>query len=81
MVLDSSALKPSQPLLGGSWVVIRVPLRVPLKGSKGFYKSIGFRGGSWVVTSGGISPLIRVISVVTLVITLLITTHEPPSKP
>ena len=27
-----------------------------------------------------ISPLIKVISIVTLVITLLITTHEPPSS-
>ena len=27
------------------------------------------------------SPLIWVISIVTLLITLLITTHEPPSKP
>ena len=32
-------------------------------------------GGSWVV----ISPLSRVISIVTLLITPLITTHEPPS--
>ena len=37
-------------------------------------------GGSGVVISGVISPLIRVISIVTLVITLLITTHEPPSS-
>ena len=36
-------------------------------------------GGSWVVISGVISPLIGVISVVTLLITLLATTHEPPS--
>ena len=36
-------------------------------------------GGSGVVRSGVISPLIRVISIVTLVITLLRTTHEPPS--
>ena len=33
-------------------------------------------GGSWVVISGAISPLIWVISIVTL----LITTHEPPSS-
>ena len=38
-------------------------------------------GGSWVVISGVISPLIRVISIATLVITPLITTHEPPSRP
>ena len=34
-------------------------------------------GGSWVVISGGISPL---ICTVTLLITPLITTHEPPSR-
>ena len=37
-------------------------------------------GGSWVVISGVISPLIWVISIVTLLITLLIIAHEPPSK-
>ena len=36
-------------------------------------------GGSWVVISGVISPLIGVISIVTLLITPLITTREPPS--
>ena len=36
-------------------------------------------GGSWVVISGVTSPRIWVISIVTLLITLLITTHEPPS--
>ena len=36
-------------------------------------------GGSWVVISGVISPLIWVISIVTLLITPLMTTHEPPS--
>ena len=34
-------------------------------------------GGSWVVISGVISSLIWVVSIVTLLITLLITTHEP----
>ena len=34
-------------------------------------------GGSWVVISGAISPL---ICIVTLLITPFITTHEPPSK-
>ena len=29
---------------------------------------------------GGLSPLIWVISIVTLLITLLVTTHEPPSR-
>ena len=36
-------------------------------------------GGSWVGISGVISPLIWVITIVQLLITLLITTHEPPS--
>ena len=36
-------------------------------------------GGSWVVTSRVISPLIWVIAIVTLLITPLRTTHEPPS--
>ena len=36
-------------------------------------------GGSWVVISRVISPLIWVISIVTLLLTLLITTLEPPS--
>ena len=38
-------------------------------------------GGSWEVISGAIGPLIWVISIVTLLMTLLITTHEPPSGP
>ena len=37
-------------------------------------------GGSWVVISGAISPLIWVITIVILLITSLITTHEPPSR-
>ena len=38
---------------GGSWVdIIRVPLRVPLKGSIGIF----FLGGSWVVIRGGYKP-------------------------
>ena len=36
-------------------------------------------GGSGVVISGVISPRVWVISIVTLLITLLISTHEPPS--
>ena len=39
----------------------------------------GLLGGSWVVISRVISPLIGVIIIVTLLITPLITTHEPPS--
>ena len=37
-------------------------------------------GGSWVVISGDISPLIWVMTIVTLRMTPLITTHEPPSR-
>ena len=36
-------------------------------------------GGSWVVISGVTRPMIWVISVVTLLMTPLKTTHEPPS--
>ena len=36
-------------------------------------------GGSWVVIHGLVSPQIRVIRKITLLITPLITTHEPPS--
>ena len=47
-----------------------------------FFFPVGLLGGSWVVISGVISPLRRVISIVTLLklITLVITTHEPPSR-
>ena len=31
--------------------------------------------------SGVMSPLIWVVSTITLLITLLMTTHEPPSRP
>ena len=37
-------------------------------------------GGPWVVLSGDISPLAEEITMATLLITLLITTHEPPSS-
>ena len=43
--------------------------------------SPGMLGGSWVVISGVMSPLIWVITIVTLLITPLITAHEPPSGP
>ena len=38
-------------------------------------------GGSWAVISWVISPLIWVMTLVILLITLLITTHEPPIRP
>ena len=41
---------------------------------------LGLLGGSWVVISGAISPLIWVITIDTLLIPPLITTHEPPSR-
>ena len=37
-------------------------------------------GGSWVVISGVISPLIWVITIGSLLITPLIANHEPPSS-
>ena len=37
-------------------------------------------GGSWVVISGVIRPLVWVITILTLLITPLIATHEPPSR-
>ena len=40
----------------------------------------GVLGGSWVVINGAISPLIWVRIMVTLLITPVITTHEPPSR-
>ena len=42
--------------------------------------SVQLLGGSGVVISRVVSPLIWVISIVTLLITLPITTHEPPSE-
>ena len=40
----------------------------------------GLLGGSWVVISGVISPLIWVIIIVALLISLLTTTHEARLK-
>ena len=54
-------------ILPGGWEAKQRVLRVVL-------------GGSWLVISGVLSPLIWVISIVTLLITLSITTREPPSK-
>ena len=41
--------------------------------------SVRVLGGSWVVISGDISRVIIVISPIRGLITLFITTHEPPS--
>ena len=41
--------------------------------------TLGLLGGSWVLISGVISPLIWNISIVTLLIAVPITTHGPPS--
>ena len=43
---------------------------------------VGFTvlGGSWVVISGVISRVTRLITHIRGLITLLITTHEPPSR-
>ena len=38
-------------------------------------------GGSWVVISGVISRITMVITYIRGLITVLITTHEPPSRP
>ena len=40
----------------------------------------GLLGGSWLVIGGVISPLMWLISIVTLVMSLLVTSHEPPSS-
>ena len=49
------------------------------EGSSIICVDIHMLGGSWVVISGVISPLICLITIVMLLITTLITTHEPPS--
>ena len=50
------AVGPAEPLevfvvvvavLGGSWVAIRVPLRVPLKGSLGILEGVQDLGPTW----------------------------------
>ena len=53
--------------------------RIRTLGGQGLW-CVGLLGGSWAVISGVISPLIWAISMVALLITTLITTHEPPSR-
>ena len=49
--------------------------------SKYGYKSLGgLLGGSWVVISGVISKVTIVITHIRELVTVLITTHEPPSR-
>ena len=47
---------------------------------QGGFAFLSVLGGSWVVISIAISPLMWVITIVILLITPLITTHEPPSS-
>ena len=42
---------------------------------------VAILGGSWVVISGVISMVTTVLTPIRGLITLLITTHEPPSRP
>ena len=65
-------------LQGFGGLGFRVP-HPPLGGLLGVC-GLAFLGGSWAVINGVIGPLIWVISIVTLLITLLIATHEAPSR-
>ena len=47
---------------------------------EGLVSPLKLLGGSWVVISRVISPLMWVISIATLFVTLLITTPEAPSR-
>ena len=63
-------------------VAYLVPLRVPLKRSLGILQGYRVQGFTWRFMGSYkwvLSPLIWVISIVTLLITPLISTHEPPS--
>ena len=70
--------KPIEPTFSGFLTPISYLFRVPYND---FLRSALRKvlGGSWVVISGVISPVIWVITIVILLITLLITNHEPPS--
>ena len=48
--------------------------------SKSYTIPLGLLGGSWVVISGVLSPLIWGKRIVTLLLTRLITAHEPPNR-
>ena len=85
-------MNPKKELLWGLWpmgssMMFRAPyttcpvLQASVLGSNKQALSPSLSAGSWVVKSSVISPLIWAISIVALLITLLITTHEPPSKP
>ena len=70
---DDAWALPLHPL-GGGGRVLKVMLKVYIINS-----AATLLGGSWVVINGVISPLEWVRIRVTLLITPLITTHEPPS--
>ena len=67
----------------GSPILYLKGTRIMMFQLSGFYckslRVLGVLGGSWVVRSGVISPSIWAIRIVILLITRLITTHEPPS--
>ena len=46
----------------------------------GSFRDRAVLGGSWVVIRTVISPFIWVITISTVIVTPLITTHEPPSR-
>ena len=68
----------------------KIPISVKVRGIQNLYSvdsretilkpKLSLLGGSWVVLSGVIGPRIWVITIVTLLITTLIATHEPPSN-
>ena len=55
-------------------------MSLPSPGCKAQRRFWALLGGSWVAISGVIRLLIWVISIVTLRITRLISTHEPPGR-
>ena len=72
---------PGQPdLVVVSWGCHCLLLGEEVQGTEASRTCMSALGGSWVVTSGVISPLRKVMTIGILLITLLITTHEPPCK-
>ena len=56
------------------------PTSTVVGSKRGQHAQLALLAGSWVVISRLKSPLIRVIIIVALLITPLITTHKPPSE-